>query len=264
MARLGSRAAFASIEFDMADSHATASAKLSPIPEPERVVALDIARSIALFGILLINVEFFARPTAAASRGIQPGLTGANHALAWFEYVFIQGKVWVLFAMLFGVSFAVMMERAQQARTAFVVPYLRRTAGLLTFGLAHFVLIWTGDILHLYAIAACVLITMLCGRPWYLLLPVPMFFGLWLAVGGIWYMGGVIGFIVFTAAAAWLRRGDTSRLWRAGAALYASVPCLMLATKIPSLFAAPSTAAQSSSAARATELETLISRAAAK
>jgi len=235
------------------------SAKFSPIAGSQRIAALDIVRAIALFGILLINVEFFTRPVDTAAQGIEPGLTGANHALAWFEYVFIQGKVWVLFAMLFGAGFAVMMERAQQAQRSFVGPYLRRTAALLMFGFAHFVLIWTGDILHSYAVAACVLLTMLYGRPWYLLLPVPAFLYLWLALGGMWYVGGVIGFILFAIAAAWLRQGDPSRLWRAGAALYASVPCVMLIMKLPRLFATPSVTDRPASAGASSELETLVS-----
>jgi uncharacterized protein len=243
----------------MVEERAGVSSELSPISESQRVVALDIVRAIALFGILLINVEFFTRPLETASRGIEPGLTRANHALAWFEYVFIQGKVWVLFAMLFGAGFAVMTERAQQAHRSFVVPYLRRTVALLMFGLAHFVLIWSGDILHLYAIAAGVLLTMLYARPWYLLIPVPAFLALWLSSGGMWHVGGVIGFIFFAVAAAWLRGSDPSRLWRAGAALYASVPCLMLAMKLPRLLASPSSAASSSSASSVTEIETLVS-----
>ena len=109
---LGSRDSFDPVPSDMADDHAAASAEFSPIADSQRVVALDSARAVALFGILLINFEFFTHPLATASRGIQPGLTSANHALACFEYVFIQGKVWALFAMLFGAGFAVMMERA--------------------------------------------------------------------------------------------------------------------------------------------------------
>ncbi len=144
---------------------------LSPIAEPQRIVTLDIVRAVALFGVFLMNVEYFARPLQAAERMIEPGLHGLNHALAWFEYVFMHGKFWTMFALLFGMGFAVMLGRAQAQGRSFAAPYLRRTAALMAMGVAHAVLVWGGDILHSYAIAACVLLIALRGRWWWLLLP---------------------------------------------------------------------------------------------
>jgi uncharacterized protein len=246
----------------MSDRPIVAPATLSPIPEKERLVALDILRAIALSGVFLINVEYFTRPIETTGYGIEPGLVGANRALAWFEYVFVHGKFWMLFAMLFGMGFAVMLERAQRAQRSFVTPYLRRTAALLVLGIAHAVLVWAGDILHTYAIAACVLLAMLCGRPWWLLLPVPAFLAAWLSLGGQWHLGGVIGFVLFACSAAWVRRGDVGRLWRAGAMLYASVSCVILAMTLPRLFAAPSPEQQAAAAERAGERHAAIAHAA--
>src|SRR3546814_6327254 len=89
--------------------------------------------------------------------GIAPGATGLDHAVAWLVYVFVQGKFWVLFSLLFGMGFAVMSARAGDAAT-FNRAYLRRCAVLLLFGVAHAVLLWPGDILHSYAVAALILL----------------------------------------------------------------------------------------------------------
>src|SRR5688500_14297307 len=86
---------------------------LSPIAEPERIQTLDILRAVALFGVFLMNVQYFTQPLETIGRAIEPGLHGANYALAWFEYVFMHGKFWTLFAMLFGMGFAVMLDRAE-------------------------------------------------------------------------------------------------------------------------------------------------------
>lgn len=238
-----------------------ASRPLAPTAAGERIAALDILRAIALFGVFLVNVEFFARPIETSGFGIEPGLSGVNHALAWIEYVLVTGKSWTLFAMLFGMGFAVMLERAGQAQRGFVAPYLRRTAALLAFGLAHVALVWAGDILHSYAIAACVLLAILCGRPWWLLLPVPAFAAALLIIGGKGYLGGVIGFVLFACAAAWIRRSDVGRLWKAGAMLYASVSCVILAMTVPALFAAPTPERQAAAAERYAELQAGIAHA---
>lgn len=177
---------------------------LSPIAEPERIQTLDILRAVALFGVFLMNVQYFTQPLETIGRAIEPGLQGANYALAWFEYVFMHGKFWTLFAMLFGMGFAVMLDRAERAGR----PYLRRTAMLLAIGLAHALLVWGGDILHSYAIAACFLMLILRGRWWWLLLPAAFFIGLQLAGhGSRVYFTAVIVFLLFAGAGAFLRSG---------------------------------------------------------
>ncbi len=83
-------------------------APLVPISEGERLVALDILRAVALLGVFLMNVEYFTRPLETVGYGIQPGLHGPDYVIAWFEYVFLLGKFWTMFALLFGMGFAVM------------------------------------------------------------------------------------------------------------------------------------------------------------
>lgn len=129
----------------------------APIDAQRRILALDAIRGFALLGIFLMNVEWFTRPMQEMGSGIAPGTTGLDHAVAWLVYVFVQGKFWVLFSLLFGMGFAVMSARAGDAAT-FNKAYLRRCAVLLLFGVAHAVLLWPGDILHSYAVAALVLL----------------------------------------------------------------------------------------------------------
>ncbi|MCL1634985.1 DUF418 domain-containing protein [Luteimonas sp. SX5] len=179
---------------------------LSPIAEQERIRTLDIVRAVALFGVFLMNVEYFARPLQAPERMIEPGLRGLNHALAWFEYVFMHGKFWTLFAMLFGMGFAVMLGRAEMRGGDFAAPYLRRTAALMAIGLAHGVLVWGGDILHSYAIGACVLLVVLRGRWWWLLLPSLAFLAAQVAWGSSRALfTAMIAFLMFAGAGAFVR-----------------------------------------------------------
>ena len=137
---------------------------LSPVSPAERIQSLDVIRGFALFGIFLMNVEFFNRATNEIGQGMQLGLTGVDWFASWFVNYFVLGKFWTIFSLLFGMGFAIMLSRAEQAQRAFLGPYLRRILALATFGAAHFIFIWAGDILFSYAMGAGALLVLLYGK----------------------------------------------------------------------------------------------------
>ncbi len=120
-------------------------ARLAPITE--RIEALDVVRGFALLGIFLMNIEFFNRAMNGIGMGMPEGLTGLNWLASWFILYFVQGKFWTIFSLLFGMGFAVMLTRAQDAGRGFLGPYLRRILALAAFGAAHYIFLWGGDIL---------------------------------------------------------------------------------------------------------------------
>ena len=63
----------------------------------------------------------------------------------------VQGKFITIFAALFGIGFAIQMDRAA-ARRQGVAFYARRMAVLLVIGLVHAFGLWWGDILVTYAV----------------------------------------------------------------------------------------------------------------
>lgn len=130
---------------------------LMPIAIDERIDAMDIIRGIALVGILLMNIEWFNR--ALSTLGSQDtSLTGIDHAVGWLIRCFVEGKFYKLFALLFGMGFAVMLLRAKAAQRPFTAWFTRRMLVLITFGLLHMVFLWGGDILHDYGVAGLLLL----------------------------------------------------------------------------------------------------------
>ncbi len=127
-------------------------------PSPERIDMLDAIRGFALFGILLMNLEAFNGPILVAMSGIDPTLHGANRIADAVIYIFVQGKFWTLFSLLFGIGFAIMFDSAQRNAGDFKRIYKRRLWALLAIGGAHGILIWEGDILFTYALAGFVLL----------------------------------------------------------------------------------------------------------
>ena len=118
-----------------------------PKQGPARIEMLDAIRGFALFGILLMNLEAFNGPILGAIGGIDSGLQGLDYWTDALIYIFVQGKFWTLFSLLFGIGFAVMVEGARVAGTdcpSVVVLGRRcpvvlrvgrvRTAGLVSFG----------------------------------------------------------------------------------------------------------------------------------
>ncbi|MCF7750982.1 DUF418 domain-containing protein [Bacillus subtilis subsp. subtilis] len=131
-----------------------ASPSLQPVTTGDRIAVLDILRGFALLGILLMNMEAFSGPLDLAFTNIDPHWQGLDYGADAAIYVLVQGKFFTLFSLLFGAGFAIMAQRAEAARRAFTPFYLRRSAALLLIGLCHALLVWSGDILVVYALVS--------------------------------------------------------------------------------------------------------------
>ncbi|WP_305804717.1 DUF418 domain-containing protein [Stenotrophomonas sp. YIM B06876] len=153
---------------------------LQPVAPAERIVTLDVLRGFALFGILLMNMEAFSGPLDLSFTGIDPHWQGLDRWADGLVYIFVQGKFFTLFSLLFGAGFALMAQRAEVARRDFTAIYLRRSGALLLIGLTHALLIWSGDILFIYALLSFPLLAFReAPRSW---LP---------ALGGLCYLAAI-------------------------------------------------------------------------
>jgi uncharacterized protein len=119
----------------------------------DRALVLDALRGFAVLGILLANMQhfsgwYFLSDAAQTALGRADASRTIEFALAWF----IDGKFYSLFALLFGIGFAVLLARAERDGRDFHAFFKRRLWILLGIGLVHAYLIWYGDILFLYAL----------------------------------------------------------------------------------------------------------------
>jgi len=127
-----------------------------PIAPSERLRGVDIARGIALLGILLVNVRFFFMPIAAGVGQLDgvPGVAPTvldRLALSAVD-AFCSAKFMWLFSLLFGFGLALQAARAAAAGRSRWHTGLRRLGMLLVIGVLHGLLVWDGDILTLYAV----------------------------------------------------------------------------------------------------------------
>lgn len=124
----------------------------TPVTQTERIQTIDILRGFALFGILTVNMYMFSHPFQNYLLPTAPDLPWYDQLATWLVRIFTEGKFYPLFSLLFGLGFAIQLERARERGGRFVPVYLRRMLVLLGFGLIHAYFIWIGDILTLYAL----------------------------------------------------------------------------------------------------------------
>lgn len=132
---------------------------LEPVQAAERIDLLDVLRGFALLGVLLSNLETTSGESivlTAEQAAALPTAALDAWALGWLRF-FVNGKFITLFTVLFGVGFAVQMERAAVRGGDFSAVYRRRLGFLLLIGLLH-ICVWWGDILHYYALLGFVLL----------------------------------------------------------------------------------------------------------
>lgn len=119
----------------------------------ERHGSIDGLRGLAVMGILLMNVTAFALPSGAYFNPLGGGGGAPADLAAWAAgFVLVDGKMRALFSMLFGASTAIVVDRAYAQGRDGARVHFARMATLALFGLAHLVLVWTGDILLHYAL----------------------------------------------------------------------------------------------------------------
>jgi uncharacterized protein len=120
-----------------------------PLDPTERARHIDVVRGIAVFGLIWSNLN---------AGGYTGPLTAADDVARWAGTVFSAGKFFTLFSLLFGVTLAMQLDRADKASHPFLARWVRRMAALFAIGWVHAVLFWPGDILREYAIAGVVLV----------------------------------------------------------------------------------------------------------
>jgi len=127
---------------------------------------MDIARGFAVMGIVLMNVIAFSMPEAAYINPAAWGGMGAADILAWvLSFILVDGKMRGLFSLLFGASMLLLMDRTEMAGGNGRHRMVIRSLWLLVIGMAHYLLLWWGDILALYAVVGLVAMLFAGQRP---------------------------------------------------------------------------------------------------
>lgn len=127
---------------------------------------MDMARGFAVMGIVLMNIIALSMPKGAYFNPDAGGGEGLVDRLVWaLAFILVDGKMRGLFSLLFGASMVLLMDRAEMAGGNGRHHHIVRSFWLALIGFAHYLLLWWGDILTLYALIGLVALPLAGKQP---------------------------------------------------------------------------------------------------
>ncbi|WP_118856641.1 DUF418 domain-containing protein [Sphingomonas mesophila] len=135
----------------------TTTDQLQRVAGSERIASLDVIRGIAILFILVMNIPWMGGYEFALWDFRYPTWTSADYWTTLVTKTWLEGTQRGLLELLFGAGIMIMARHAMTPDGPVAVADLhyRRNLWLILFGLANaFVLLWPGDILLIYGIAA--------------------------------------------------------------------------------------------------------------
>ncbi|MCK0148921.1 DUF418 domain-containing protein [Marivita sp. S6314] len=122
----------------------------------ERALMPDYLRLVALFGIVVVNVQFIAF-SALVNLTDPIAETPADAITLLLVNGLALLKTYGLFSFMFGVGLGFLMRSAARQGLAFGTLYRNRMLGLVLLGVLHGCLFFPGDILFIYAVTGSIL-----------------------------------------------------------------------------------------------------------
>ena len=133
-------------------------APFQPVNARNREIFMDVLRGSAIFGILIANLTAGGLGWGPYDLDTGPFLLPELDArLDFFYTLFIEGKFYSIFSLLFGWGIALQIQRGENKEIDPMPILRRRLYFMLLLGLVH-MLIWPGDIVLFYAILSFILL----------------------------------------------------------------------------------------------------------
>lgn len=130
----------------------------APVEAKKRYVLLDALRGFALLGICLANFPEFSLYSFLNSEDAAALPTArADTVVNYLLYILVDGKFYTIFSLLFGIGFSIILRNNLERGANGQRIFYRRMLILMLIGFAHLMLIWSGDILMLYALVGMIL-----------------------------------------------------------------------------------------------------------
>ncbi len=132
--------------------------EIAPVSAGNRIDYMDLLRGIAIFFILIANLRWFSLYTPGfKGEYLFPGI---DHWVHQLQHIFIEGKFYSIFSILFGWGIALQIKKSKNDDVSTAKFIRRRLSFMLLLGGIHLFLIWEGDIVFLYGLVGFVLIAL--------------------------------------------------------------------------------------------------------
>ena len=131
---------------------------LAPVQTKDREIFMDVLRGFAILGIFIANLgtgfSWYNEQAHSTGPYLLPEL---DHKMSFLHHMFIEGKFYSIFSLLFGWGIALQFKRADAKGINAAPTVKRRLFFMLLLGAVH-LLIWPGDIVFFYAILGFILL----------------------------------------------------------------------------------------------------------
>lgn len=159
----------------------------APVAESQRIEIIDVVRGVAVLGILLMNIPFFALPDRFTDAW-RADLGSSNFWVYAVNTILFEGKMRALFSAVFGAGIVLFTEGKEKAGRSATGLFYRRMVWLTLFGLIHaHLVLWFGDILYFYGLVGMLAFLFRKARPRWLAMGVPIVAIIGFTAGSLFY-----------------------------------------------------------------------------
>jgi uncharacterized protein len=123
-----------------------------PTSSESRLELLDIFRGVALCGIFFVNLEIMHCVFANQKEYLSQFNALPDRIAYRLMQLFFYSKFFPIFSMLFGLGISMQVIKHKEAGNFDSAFIFRRMSVLFILGIAHIVFLWSGDVLHIYAV----------------------------------------------------------------------------------------------------------------
>src|SRR5689334_3889288 len=111
--------------------------QLLPVQAKEREIFMDVLRGFAILGIFLANLNGFSFYNEQAHATGPYLLPEWDHKMGFLHHIFIEGKFYSIFSLLFGWGISLQFKRADAAGVNALPTVRRRLMFMLLLGAIH-------------------------------------------------------------------------------------------------------------------------------
>ncbi len=126
--------------------------KEQPTKEKKRIELLDVLRGFAILGIFVVNIVIMNSTFLNQDEFAKQWTSNIDQIANRILQLFFYSKFFPIFSLLFGLGISMQALKLFDKNKLSFSFFARRMFFLFLFGVLHILLLWSGDVLNIYAI----------------------------------------------------------------------------------------------------------------
>lgn len=148
---------------------------IRPTTKSNRIDLIDVYRGFAILGIFVVNIVIMNSTFLNQDEFAKQWTSGIDQFAERILQLFFYTKFFPIFSLLFGLGISMQVMKMRSRENFSFSFFGRRMLILFLIGVCHIIFLWSGDVVHLYALLG-LLVTLLISRSNKLILFLSAFF----------------------------------------------------------------------------------------